>query len=186
MTAYDIATQAVGFLGYGLLFASTLARRRTRLLLIDATGGLMLILHWGMLGAVAGVTMNALYTLLDVAGLDPHAHRGRVALIAAVPVSIALVAIFWQGPGDLLPLAGVLMAIASRASQGQIRLRTPALVGSIFWGAFGLLEGSTPQVVFSVTYMIAMGVSIWRIRSGRWPMRTAPHDAAILPPDGAG
>lgn len=186
MTTVGIATQAVGFLGYGLLLASTFARRRTGLLLIDAGGGFVLVIHWGMLGAIAGVTMNGLYTLLDLAGLDPGARRGRVALIAAIPMSIALVAIFWQGPTDLLALAGVLMAIASRASHGQIRLRALALVGSIPWGVFGLLEGSAPQVTFSIVYAIAMGVSIWRIRSGRWSRPTTPDDVAILPADGAG
>lgn len=186
MITIGIATQAVGFLGYGLLLASTFARRRTGLLLIDAAGGLLLVVHWGMLGAIAGVTMNGLYTLLDLAGLDPRARRARNALIAAIPISIALVAIFWQGPTDLLALTGVLMAIASRASRSQIRLRALALVGSIPWGVFGFLEGSAPQVTFSIIYAIAMGVSIWRIRRGRWPRPTTPDDAAILPVDGAG
>ena len=60
MTSADLITQATGFLGYGLLLGATLARRRLWLLAIDASGGAVLILHWALLGAAAGVSMNAL------------------------------------------------------------------------------------------------------------------------------
>lgn len=184
MSTYDIIVQLIGLLGYGLLLASTLARRRLVLLGIDAGGGGVLILHWALLGAIAGVTMNALYTAVDVAGFDPRSRRGRIALIASVPVAVALVMVFWQGPSDLLAGAGLLFAIASRSSPGQIRLRTLAMVGCIPWGLFGVVHGSIPQIAFSSIYAVAMGVSIVRIRRGTWRPRATAEDAGILPANG--
>ena len=184
MSTFDIVTQAVGFVGYGLLLAATLARRRASLLTIDASGGAVLVLHWALLGAIAGVTLNALYTAVDVAGVDAESRRGRIALAASVPVAAALVVIFWTGPADLLAAAGLLFAIASRASRGQVQLRFLAMVGCIPWGIFGLAHGSIPQVAFSAIYFVAMGVSILRIRRGHWRVRTAPDDTAMMPDDG--
>jgi len=184
VSTYAVLTQLVGFLGYGLLLGATLARRRLSLLAIDASGGAVLIVHWAMLGALAGVTMNALYTAVDIAGFDPRSRRGRVVLAAAVPATAALVVVFWQGPADLLAAAGVLFAIASRASTGQVRLRALAMIGCIPWGIFGVINWSLPQVIFSTAYFIAMGVSILRITRGDWRHRTAAADTAILPADG--
>lgn len=185
MSTYDIVTQAVGFVGYGLLLGATLARRRAWLLAIDASGGAVLILHWALLGAIAGVTMNALYTAVDVAGVDAESRRGRIALAASVPVAVALVVIFWTGPADLLAGAGLMFAIASRASRSQVQLRFIAMVGCIPWGLFGLVHGSIPQVVFSTIYFFAMGISIIRIKRGHWVPRTAPGDAAMMRADGS-
>ena len=184
MTTYAVITQLVGFLGYGLLLGATLARRRLSLLAIDASGGAVLIVHWAMLGALAGVTMNALYTAVDVAGFDPRSTRGKMILAGAVPMTAALVVVFWQGPADLLAAAGVLFAIASRASVGQVQLRALAMIGCIPWGIFGVINWSLPQVIFSTVYFIAMGISILRITRGDWRPRTRAADAAILPADG--
>jgi hypothetical protein len=184
MSTYAIATQVVGFAGYGLLLGATLARRRLALLAIDASGGVVLVIHWAMLGALAGVTMNALYTAIDVAGVDPHSRRGRLVLASAVPATAVLVVAFWQGPADLLAAAGVLFAIASRASRSQVNLRALAMMGCIPWGLFGIVNGSIPQIIFSAVYFVAMGVSIMRIRRG-WGDATPPGETAILPADGS-
>ncbi len=180
----DIITQATGFLGYGLLLGATLARRRLRLLAVDASGGAVLMLHWALLGAASGVSMNGLYTAVDVAGVDPSSRRGRIALAAAVPVAIVLVIAFWAGPSDLLAGAGLLFAIASRASRDQVRLRVLAMIGAIPWGLFGLVHGSIAQMAFSSVYIVAMGASIIRIRRGTWQPRTSAAERDSLPPDG--
>ncbi|MSO44935.1 MAG: hypothetical protein EXQ74_06505 [Thermoleophilia bacterium] len=179
-----VVVQLIGFAGYGLLLAATLARRRLRLLTIDAVGGGVLVLHWALLGAVAGVTMNALYSAVDIAGFDPRSRRGRVALAMAMPVSIILVAVFWKGPSDLLAGAGLLFAIASRASSSQLRLRTLGMIGCIPWGIFGVVHGSISQVIFSAIYFVAMGVSIVRIARDTPTSGTAAEDPGILPADG--
>lgn len=184
MTSADLITQATGFLGYGLLLGATLARRRLWLLAIDATGGAVLILHWALLGAAAGVTMNALYTGVDLAGISPYSRRGRIALAAAVPIAVILMVIFWTGPADLLAGAGLLFAIASRASRGQVQLRFIAMIGCIPWGLFGLVHGSIAQVSFSAIYFAAMGVSIIRLRRGTWHPKASADDHGILPSDG--
>ncbi len=180
----DIITQATGFLGYGLLLGATLARRRLWLLAVDASGGAVLMLHWALLGAASGVSMNGLYTAVDVAGVDPSSRRGRIALAAAVPVAIVLVIVFWAGPSDLLAGAGLLFAIASRASRDQVRLRVLAMIGCIPWGLFGLVHGSIAQMAFSSVYIVAMGASIIRIRRGTWQPRTSAAERDSLPPNG--
>jgi hypothetical protein len=53
------------------------------------------------------------------------------------------------------------------------------------WIAYGAIMVSIPQIAFSVAYFIAMGVSILRIRSGRWRAATPTADPAILPADGS-
>lgn len=184
LSAYAIITQVVGFVGYGLLLGATLARRRLRLLAIDATGGAVLILHWAMLGAIAGVTMNALYTAIDLAGFDPTSRRGRLMLAAAVPATALLTLLFWQGPTDLLAAAGVLFAVASRASRSQVRLRALAMAGCIPWGIFGVINMSIPQIIFSTVYFVAMGWSIVRIRRG-WEPEASAARSGILPADGS-
>ena len=185
MSGGDIIIQALGFVGLGLILGSTFARTRVMLLAVDAAGSALMALHWSLLGAYAGGALSLVYATVDLAGRNPYSTRGRLVIVLAVPVSIALVAILWTGPADLLAGIGVLLSIASRWSHGQIRLRVLSIASSIPWGIYGFIDHSAAQVTFSVIYSIAMAVSIVRIRLGTWQRRTAPDDAAIVRADGS-
>ncbi len=184
MTGTQMIAQLVGVVGIALLLASTLVRRRAMLLGLDATGSLVMGIHWGILGATAAVAISMVVAAMDIAGTDPRSTRGRAVIWASIPVTGVLLVVFWNGPVDLIAGLGLLLIALSRLSQGQVRLRALAMVASAPWITYGVILMSIPQVAFSMSYFVAMGVSIVRIRSGRWSPRTSAADRAILRADG--
>lgn len=184
MSTAHLIAQAVGVVGIALLLASTLMRTRAMLLALDAAGSLVMGIHWALLGGTAAIAISAVVVVMDFAGTDPRSARGRAIIWLSIPVTAILIAVFWSGPVDLIAALGMLGIAASRLSYGQVRLRALAMAACVPWIIYGVILVSIPQVTFSVLYFIGMGVSIARIRSGRWQPRTPAADAAILPADG--
>jgi len=185
MSTAHIVAQAVGVIGIALLLASTLMRRRAVLLAFDAAGSIVMGIHWALLGGTAAIAISAIVVVMDFAGTDPRSARGRAVIWLSIPVTAILLIIFWSGPVDLLAALGMLGIAASRLSFGQVRLRALAMASCLPWIAYGVILVSIPQVAFSVLYFVGMGISILRIRSGRWRAPTPSADAAILPADGS-
>ena len=184
MTSTQIIAQLVGVVGISLLLASTFMRRRALLLGLDAAGSLVMGIHWALLGATAGVAISVVVAAMDIAGTDPRNPRGRAVVWASIPVTAILLVVLWSGPMDLLAGLGLLGIAMSRLSPGQIRLRALAIAASVPWIAYGIVLMSIPQVVFSAAYMVAMGVSIARIRRGNWRARASAENRANLSADG--
>ena len=184
MSGIHVIAQFVGALGIALLLASTFMRRRRMLLVLDAAGSAVMGVHWALLGGTAAIAISALVVVMDLAGTDPRDPRGWLVIWASLPVTAVLLALLWSGPVDLFAALGMLGIAASRLSSGQVRLRALAMASCVPWIAYGVVMMSIPQVAFSVAYFVAMGVSILRIRSGRWRAPTPAADAAILPADG--
>jgi hypothetical protein len=159
--------------GIALLLASTLMRRRAMLLGLDAAGSLVMGIHWALLGATAAVAISVVVAAMDIAGTDPRSARGRAVIWGSIPLTVVLLGVFWSGPVDLIAGLGLLLIALSRLSQGQVRLRALAMAASAPWIAYGVILVSIPQVIFSVAYAVAMGVSIVRIRRGGWQPRAS-------------
>jgi len=141
MSSTQILAQLVGAVGIALLLSSTLMRRRVMLLALDAGGSAVMGIHWALLGGTAGIAISAVVVVMDLAGTDPRDPRGRLVLIASLPVTAVLLAVFWTGPVDILAGLGLLGIALSRLSAGQIRLR--ALDGRMravdqLWGTDGV------------------------------------------------
>ena len=185
MSTAHIVAQAVGVIGIALLLSSTLMRTRAMLLAFDAAGSLVMGIHWALLGGTAAIAISAVVVVMDFAGSDPRSARGRAIIWLSIPVTAVLIIIFWSGPADIAAALGMLGIAASRLSFGQVRLRALAMAACVPWIVYGTILLSIPQVVFSVLYFVGMGVSILRIRGGRWQPRTRAADAAILPADGS-
>jgi hypothetical protein len=185
MGGIQILAQIVGAVGVMLLLASTMMRGRRKLLALDAAGSAVMGVHWALLGGTAAIAISALVVVMDLAGTDPRDPRGRMIIWASIPVTAVLLAVLWSGPADLFAALGMLGIAASRLSSGQIRLRALSMAACVPWIAYGAIMVSIPQIAFSVAYFIAMGVSILRIRSGRWRAATPTADPAILRADGS-
>jgi len=184
MSGIQIMAQLVGVVGIGLLMTSTLMRRRSALLAFDAGGSAVMGIHWALLGGTAAIAISAVVVVMDLAGTDPRNPRGRFVIIASLPLTAIFLAIFWTGIVDVFAALGMLGIALSRLSPGQVRLRALAMAACVPWIAYGVILVSIPQIAFSAAYFVAMGISILRIRRGRWRPATPSADAAILHGDG--
>lgn len=185
MSSIHVTAQFVGFVGIALLLASTLMRRRRTLLTFDAAGSAVMGIHWALLGGTAAIAISVLVVVMDLAGTDPRSPRGRLIIWVSLPVTAVLLIFLWSGPVDLFAALGMLGIAASRLSTGQVRLRALSMAACVPWIAYGVFLVSIPQIAFSVAYIIAMGVSIVRIRRGNWRSPTGAGETAILPADGS-
>ena len=184
MSGVQIIAQLVGVVGIALLMASTLMRRRAALLALDAGGSAVMGIHWALLGGTAAIAISAVVVVMDIAGTDPRNSRGRLVIIASLPLTAIFLGVFWTGIVDVFAALGMLGIALSRLSRGQVRLRALAMAASVPWIAYGVILVSFPQIAFSAAYFVAMGISILRIRRGRWRAALPAADAAILPRDG--
>lgn len=166
MDAADpVAAQLVGGAGYLLLLIATQADRTRRFLALDATGLVPVVIHYLMLGAGAGAVMSALYLLVDVVHLLIRGARAAfLALALAYAAALSLLILWFEGPIDLLALAGTVAAIQARREEHMIPLLSWIIVSCVGWGIYGYLAGSYAQLAFSTLYAAASAVGILRLR----------------------
>lgn len=157
-----LSVQALGLIGYGLIFASTFARRRATFLALDLAGMTPVMAHFFLLGRPAGAWLCAIYVAADVVAgvLGPRSVR-HSAYFALYPVAAAVTLAAWTDARDLLAGAGTLLGLDSRRRATVWAMKALAGVSTLAWLVYGVLTGSWAQATFSLVYgaLAALGAA---------------------------
>lgn len=151
-----IAINALGLVGFAFILLSTRMKTKPGFLISDMTGNLIAGTHYVFLGGAGGVLFCWAYALFDLAALK----LGRAGLpVLGTLLGGACVILLFLNPGwaDLIAVTGSVVAVASRLQSDMRWVLLLAAGSSLFWGTYGLMMGSWPQVGFSATY-VALGV----------------------------
>lgn len=162
MDAAFIAINVLGLVGFAFILLSTRMKTKPGFLISDMTGNVIAGTHYVFLGGVSGVLFCGAYALFDLAALK----LGRAGLpVLGVLLGGACVILLFLNPGwaDLIAVIGSVVAVASRLQSDMRWVLLLAAASSLFWGTYGLMMGSWPQVGFSATY-ITLGVyGAWQV-----------------------
>lgn len=159
-----ILAQYIGGAGFLVLIAATQVRRRRLFLAVDFVGLAPVVAHYILLDAFAGAAMSALYMLIDLTVAYQHRSLAvRRAFWVYYLVAGFMIAFTYQGPFDLLALAGTLAAVVARQQPTMRRLLVGIILSCVGWAAYGYFAGSFAQIAFSTTYALASAVGLLRL-----------------------
>ena len=137
--------------GYGLMLLATLMVVRRRLIWIDLSGLSLVSLHWVWMGVYSGAALNSLFIVNDALALsgrlDHDTRKKGLFLGTLILIASILTVRTWV---DVLPAVGAALVFIGIQSTDMVRLRGYMALAGFFWGSFGWLAGSKPQVAFSI------------------------------------
>jgi len=155
--------QLLGGAGFLILAAAPLLRSKRGFLFADIAGVVPVTAHYMLMGAKAGAAMSAMYFVMDVMALmrdrGPWARRAYLLVYLA---ALGVLWLVWEGPVDLLAGAGALLAVAARQQTSTVRLKLLVFASALAWGAYGVIAGSIPQMLFSAFYAASGLYGAWR------------------------
>lgn len=166
---YSIAAQLVGFVGMALCIGCFQCKNSTRLLLLQALGNGVYIIHYLMLGAYSGclslalLSLNNIILMFGILGRAWAKWKGWKWLFSVLTgLSCALT---WAGPVGLLPnAANIVLIWANWSCNGKVmRLGKLCFVGP-GWIAYNLYAHSYSGILSESIGMCSALVSILRYR----------------------
>ena len=188
-TPFAIFVQCIGFLAMGIGICSYQAKRRTAILLIQATASLLWSAQFLLLGQWTGAILNILAILrgLVYAKKDQWAWVRSVAVPVGFSVAFAVAGILTV-PGlfsgevtlpdlflALLPIAAMVLSSFALHVTGENRIRILCFFCSPPWLVYDLLVGSMAGVFTESFTMVSIVVALlrfWRPKSGKAPEST--------------
>lgn len=151
----------LGGAGYVLFAFSPLAKTRLRYLLLHGVAMIPIAVHYVILDALPGAVLSLIYLVADVLGGWFPGRRWPLAVLTVLAILAA--GLTFTSVTDLLGLAGTLIFILSRAAKGHRTTLAIAGISTITWGAFGWVENSWSQVLFSFAYAGFCALQLYRL-----------------------
>ncbi len=162
--------QGIGILGLAFNLWSFQGRSQRQIVVLQVFGSLFWLIHFLMLGAMAGALLNFLGFSRAVVFANrsrPEAAWSRNPWWIAVFVAVTAVccAASWgnDGPKVLLPFAGYTLTTFALAMPDPFRVRLLTLANNPCWLAYNLFSGSVSGVVSESLNIVSILVGMLRI-----------------------
>lgn len=158
MTAF-LVSQILASISFILDISAFHFRRRATTLSVLACSTSLLALHFYLLEQTVACGLMAI-----------AACRFAIAIVTLrlwvmwlfMAVAILCSAYFWQGPTNLLPLAGsLLMTFASFQGKSH-KLRGYTLCGSLCWVLNNVMAGSPVAIIMEMAFSASILLAAWR------------------------
>lgn len=162
---YSVITQAVGFVGTGIVIAAFQCKDTKKLMFVHALAGLLYTLHFFMLGSIIASFSQFLFTV-NIFLLNDTKHRwaswvGWRYVISALLILVTVVT--WKGPADLLPCAAsVATTLTNWSRNGRIIRLNRLCFASPAWIIYDIIVGSPSGIACEVFSMGSVLISIYR------------------------
>lgn len=150
--------------GFAALFVTTLGlclRSDQALRVLNLTGVVLWILHFGFLGAIVACGMLCLAGVMIASSIRGWRRVGFLALwanIILVPVVGVLLILGQVGLDALAPIVGGLLINVGISRCKGHTMSAMIAGGEIIWVLAGLLIGSVPAVIANLVNLFALGV----------------------------
>ena len=159
----DVLTAGLGVAGFGLILWATTAKVRRRLLITDMLGTLLVAVHYLLLGAGAGAALSMSYAAADACGLAQQPRVRQVGAGVAFGGAAVVTCVVELTAVGMVALVGSAIAIGARTFSHPAAMLLGMGLSTTLWGAYGVLSGSVPQVLFSAVYCALAVRGWWRL-----------------------
>ena len=170
--------QTIGFIGYGLVGVSYLAKRKERILLWSLIGGLIIGLHFYLLDGLSGALCNLVGggALLVIYIYDKCGKRNKLPLILLmIPVSAIIAWSSWAGPASLLPIFATTIILAGFISSQEKYIRIANAIGGTIWLIYGFVIGSISSMICETFIILMTVIALWKYRDGKTTPKSKRH-----------
>lgn len=156
----------VGICAVALYFLGYLQKKRSNIIIINATSRLLYIIQYVLLGAfegavldVAGIISSVLAQKKDKPFIKKY-FKLTVVFVNLLIVTMGLV--LFEDYYSLLPIAGVLLHTGAFWMDNEKNIRRVSFLGSPFWLVYNFVKGAYGSCVGDVLSMISIGISMVR------------------------
>ena len=159
--AFDISTQAVGFLGLALNVVMRAMTVDRRLKLIGAVAATVWTLHFVLLRAWVGATCNAIegvVILLSLAAV-PSAGRWLLAALPLLPAPWIVASL-----SDMLPIVSAVSCGFGMLFCEGVALRLILLLTTGLWLVYDLANGSLGGTLTELLSIATLLATLWRMQ----------------------
>ena len=160
------AALIVGILAVILYFVGYLQKKRTHIILINASSRVLYIIQYIMLGAfegavldVAGIISSLLAQKKELKFIKKHT---KLVFVAVNLLIIGLGMLTYENIYSLLPIAGVMLHTSAFWIDNEKNIRRVSFLGSPFWLAYNFISGAYGSCIGDILSMVSIGISIYR------------------------
>ena len=159
----------IGILAVITFLWSYQLKRRSGIIILNATSRCLYILQYLLLGAISGAALDILGTLASfIAGKKDSAFvkkRLKLIFIAVNLVIIATgvtIAVINRSLIDLLPVAGVLLHTGAFWMSNERTIRKISFLGSPFWLVYNISTNALGSAIGDILTMASIIISMIR------------------------
>lgn len=161
---YSIITQAIGFLGTGLLAASYQCKSPRKLFFVQLCSNLSYIIHFLMLGAYSGcvnITLSFIRNCLLCSRKSWARWKGWPVLF--VVAHVVATVLTWQNFFSILPCAGMIAMVLSSFTRNGKKVRLANIfVNSPAWLIYDIYTHSYSGIVCEMFCLVSTVISVIR------------------------
>lgn len=156
----------IGILAVILYFVSYLQRKRSHIILLNASSRVLYILQYILLGAFEGAVLDIAGILSSVLAQKKSASfikkHAKVIFIAVNLIIIAMGLLIYENVYSLLPIIGVLLHTSAFWIDDEKNIRRVSFLGSPFWLVYNFVSGAYGSCIGDILSMVSIGISIYR------------------------
>lgn len=158
--------QVVGIAALLLDIASLQRKHRRHILIMQIMASITWVIHFGLIGAIAGAAMNSVGILRSVSysRLPATGPRPQGVLWSIIALSIVVTAIVWQGMASLLPMMAMIIAAIAFWQRSEQMIRLLLLLCVPLWFTYNLLFLSYAGMASDTLALISAIVALYRYR----------------------
>jgi len=159
-------TQGLGFIGLVFIILSFQGKTRTQILKKQMFSTIFFTVHFAMLGAFTGATMNIVAGVRNFVFEKKDKKRWASSpwwVVVFILFAGVLLSLSWQGLISLLPFFGIVVGTYARWRDNPFLIRIFSLVGSGLWFVYSIVMVSYPGIVTEVFVMSSILMGIWQV-----------------------
>ena len=162
----QIIANIFGIAAVILFILSYQIKKRTPLILVNASSRVFYVLQYVLLGALEGAVLDIIALVVSVAtqrvsGDFLKKHRWiPVALSCMIIIAAGLVV--YEDIFSLLPIAGVLFETGALWLKKEKHIRLVSLLGAPCWLAYNLVKGAYGSGIGNVLTIVSIGLAMIR------------------------
>ena len=164
MGLYDIVAMAIGFCGTIMLFLMFQQNDRKRILVFQIFGTSFFCIHFLLLGAYTGATLNAIAVIRAVIYFhrDKKIFGKKIWLWLFICISAAAGVLTWEGYISILPTIAMIIGSVSVWVKKPRSIRILSIIPSPMWMTYNIINISVPGMITEVFVMTSIAISIIR------------------------
>ena len=166
----ELIGQAVGFVAIAIAFLSFQMKRKSAILAVQALANFVWAIHFIMIGALAGFTLNLIATARNLlyAKRDSHKWLRGVWLPTVISVIIVAISLYtailnnsWI---DTILIPSTILSSYSYCYGSERVIRNSTVFVSLTWLIFNIVSFSVSGVVAEVFNLTSLTIAIIRFR----------------------
>lgn len=168
-SAFNIVTQAIGFIGFFLAVMTFQSNKHRNITLIKCASDAMFVIQFIMLGAYTGAIMNGIGCVRNIAYAQLVEKKKSVVpavVIFSLIIIISGIAV-WDEPISLLAIAGKLLSTLSYAFKSPKNVRRMTVPVCLVWGIYDGISDSPAGVLTEVFTLASITVAYFRFEHGK-------------------